>query len=59
MLSRAPLRFFPRSKAFSGGFEDLHLESYRRILAGDGFGLEDARPAIELCWRLREKAASS
>lgn len=37
---------------FTNGFEDLHVESYRKILAGNGFTLEDARPAIELCERL-------
>ncbi len=38
---------------FSTGFEDLHLSSYRRILGGEGFGLEAARPAVELVSRLR------
>ncbi len=28
---------------FSGGFTELHTESYKRILAGNGFGVEDAR----------------
>ena len=37
---------------FTNGFDDLHVESYRQILAGNGFTLEDARPAIELCERL-------
>jgi len=31
---------------FSGGFTDLHTQSYRRILAGNGYGLEDNRTAI-------------
>ncbi|MGK0372895.1 MAG: UDP-N-acetyl-2-amino-2-deoxyglucuronate dehydrogenase [Glaciecola sp.] len=31
---------------FSGGFTDLHTQSYQRILAGDGYGLEDNRTAI-------------
>ncbi len=31
---------------FSGGFTDLHTESYRKILAGQGFGLEESRVAI-------------
>lgn len=38
---------------FSGGFTDLHTEVYRRTLAGHGFGLADARPAIELTHRIR------
>lgn len=31
---------------FSGGFTDLHTQSYQRILAGQGYGLEDNRTAI-------------
>ena len=38
---------------FSSGFGDLHTLVYRDILAGGGFGLEDARPSIELVHRLR------
>lgn len=37
---------------FTSGFENLHKESYSRILVGDGFTLEDAAPAIELCERM-------
>jgi UDP-N-acetyl-2-amino-2-deoxyglucuronate dehydrogenase len=43
---------------FSEGFTDLHTEVYRRTLAGNGFGLEDARPSIELVSRLRSLAAA-
>ncbi|MBP6339533.1 MAG: Gfo/Idh/MocA family oxidoreductase [Vitreoscilla sp.] len=32
---------------FSEGFTDLHTVSYREILAGHGYGLEDARHCIE------------
>lgn len=32
---------------FSGGFTDLHTESYRAILQGGGFGLNENRAAIE------------
>lgn len=38
---------------FSDGFTDLHTESYRQILAGNGFGLADAFPSIELVHRIR------
>lgn len=38
---------------FSDGFADLHTTVYREILAGRGFGLEDARPSIELVHDLR------
>lgn len=33
---------------FSGGFTDLHSETYLQILAGNGFGVEDARESIEM-----------
>jgi UDP-N-acetyl-2-amino-2-deoxyglucuronate dehydrogenase len=32
---------------------DLHVESYRHIVAGDGFGLADAAPSVELTHRVR------
>ncbi|MFN4074048.1 MAG: Gfo/Idh/MocA family protein [Thermus sp.] len=38
---------------FSEGFTDLHTEVYRRTLAGEGFGLEEARPGIEVTARVR------
>jgi len=31
---------------FSGGFTDLHTQSYQRVLAGQGYGTEDNRAAI-------------
>ena len=39
---------------FSGGFTDLHTESYRQILDGNGFGIEDVRPSIEAVAHIRE-----
>jgi UDP-N-acetyl-2-amino-2-deoxyglucuronate dehydrogenase len=39
---------------FSDGFADLHTAVYREILAGRGFGIEDARPSITLVHQLRE-----
>jgi len=39
---------------FSEGFAGLHTVVYREILAGRGFGIEDARPSIELVHELRE-----
>lgn len=39
---------------FSGGFTDLHTIVYKDILAGKGYGLEDARPSIELVHGIRE-----
>ena len=38
---------------FTGGFTDLHTILYKEILEGRGFGLEDARPSIELVHRIR------
>lgn len=38
----------------SVNFNDLHVESYKRILSGEGFGIEEAIPAIKLCEQLRE-----
>lgn len=32
---------------FSGGFTDLHTQSYQRILDGRGYGIEENRAAIE------------
>lgn len=39
---------------FSSGFADLHTESYRNLLAGGGFGLDDARQAVETVAAIRE-----
>jgi UDP-N-acetyl-2-amino-2-deoxyglucuronate dehydrogenase len=38
---------------FSEGFTDLHTLSYQHILAGHGFGLADARAAVEMVHQLR------
>jgi UDP-N-acetyl-2-amino-2-deoxyglucuronate dehydrogenase len=38
---------------FSGGFTELHTESYKRILAGEGFNLEDARQSIDTVFEIR------
>lgn len=38
---------------FTTGFTDLHIQSYKEILAGRGFGLADALPAIRLCESIR------
>lgn len=41
---------------FSGGFRDLHTRVYEETLAGRGFRIADARPAIELVYGLRHAA---
>lgn len=33
---------------FSDGFTELHKDSYREILAGRGFSLDDVRPCVEI-----------
>jgi UDP-N-acetyl-2-amino-2-deoxyglucuronate dehydrogenase len=38
---------------FSEGFTDLHTKSYQEILNGNGFGIDDARPSIELVHAIR------
>jgi UDP-N-acetyl-2-amino-2-deoxyglucuronate dehydrogenase len=38
---------------FSVGFDDLHTRVYEKILAGTGYGIEDARASVELVHRLR------
>lgn len=38
---------------FSGGFRDLHTRVYEETLAGRGFGIDAARPAIELVHQIR------
>ena len=38
---------------FSGGFTDLHSRVYEGILDGNGYGLEDARQAIEIVHDIR------
>jgi UDP-N-acetyl-2-amino-2-deoxyglucuronate dehydrogenase len=42
-----------REIEFSEGFTDLHTSSYASILTGEGFGLSDTRPAIELAYSIR------
>lgn len=38
---------------FTEGFNDLHTRVYERSLRGEGFGISDARPSIELVHRIR------
>ncbi len=46
-----------REVEFSGGFADLHTVSYRQILEGRGFGLEESRVAVETVSKIREMEA--
>ena len=38
---------------FSEGFTDLHTLTYKEILAGRGFGLNDARQSVETAYTIR------
>ena len=38
---------------FSHGFTNLHTRSYEEILAGNGFGLQEAKPSIEIVHDIR------
>lgn len=38
---------------FSDGFTDLHTRVFEHVLAGQGFGLAAARPAVDLAHRIR------
>ena len=43
---------------FSPGFTDLHTAVYQDILDGGGFGVEEARPSVELAHRIRTSPLS-
>lgn len=38
---------------FSKGFADLHTQSYKKILEGSGFGIDEVRTAIETVYHIR------
>lgn len=40
---------------FSKGFTNLHTRSYEKIIAGNGFGIEETRKAIEIVHEIRSK----
>ena len=44
---------------FSEGFADLHTRVYEETLAGRGFGIQDARPSIDLTYRIRTSPISA
>lgn len=44
---------------FTEGFSDLHTRVYERTLTGDGFGIDEARPAIEVVHQIRTSRVSS
>jgi len=42
---------------FSDGFTDLHTESYRQLLAGNGFGMQEARESVVIAHQIRNSTA--
>jgi len=44
---------------FTDGFTDLHTLVYQETLNGRGFGIEDARPSIELVYKIRNTPITS
>ena len=38
---------------FSQGFTELHTESYKKILNGEGFRISEARNCIEMVYEIR------
>jgi UDP-N-acetyl-2-amino-2-deoxyglucuronate dehydrogenase len=40
---------------FSEGFADLHTKSYAEILEGKGFGIDEAKPSIDLVHKIRNR----
>ena len=38
---------------FSDGFADLHTQTYRQILDGNGYGLEESKKSIEMVYDIR------
>ena len=43
---------------FSSGFTELHTESYKSILKGEGFGLEHAKNSVNIVHDIRNKTFS-
>jgi len=40
---------------FSDGFTNLHTQSYEQIISGNGFGIEETRPSIEIVHDIRSQ----
>jgi UDP-N-acetyl-2-amino-2-deoxyglucuronate dehydrogenase len=52
------IRIDGREIEFSEGFTDLHTVLYRETLAGRGYGIDDAKPSIELAYKIRKSEIS-
>jgi hypothetical protein len=46
-------KYYGEEIEFSDGFTELHTNSYRKILDGKGFHLEEARKSIETVYEIR------
>jgi UDP-N-acetyl-2-amino-2-deoxyglucuronate dehydrogenase len=44
---------------FTDGFTDLHTRVYEKTLRGEGFGITEARPSIEVVHRIRTSSVST
>jgi UDP-N-acetyl-2-amino-2-deoxyglucuronate dehydrogenase len=44
---------------FTEGFTDLHTKIYEKVLSGNGFGIETARPSIETAYAIRHLQISN
>ncbi len=44
---------------FTEGFTDLHTKVYEKTLAGNGFGIADAKPSVELAYNIRNADISN
>lgn len=52
-LTFRSIRIGDEELEFSGGFTDLHTQSYERVLAGQGYGIDANRTAIETVEKIR------
>jgi len=44
---------------FTTNFTNLHSESYRHIIEGNGFGLDIAKPSVGLCEKIRHLSSAT
>jgi len=44
---------------FTEGFTDLHTRVYESLFQGEGFGIADARPSVEIAHRIRHAAVTA
>jgi UDP-N-acetyl-2-amino-2-deoxyglucuronate dehydrogenase len=52
------LRLDSEELDLSAGFADLHTRVYEGVFSGEGFGVADARPSVELVHRIRHADVS-